>query len=133
MQHNATGIIISLELNSWGGFQETTYLSDGVWFRWCQEHPTKEETYTVKTYSIDGTVKTTVHHWILALTIHVHCDSLKPIPTEVNKLVRVLMAIHFRDLEDPMKYPDMGDQIHLDEKWFFLTQEKEQYLLLPDE
>ena len=43
------------------------------------------------------------------------------------------MAMHFRDLEDPMKYQDMGPQIHLEEKWSFLTQEKEQYLLLPDE
>ena len=35
------------------------------------------------------------------------------------------MAMHLRDLEDPMTYQDMQDQIHLDEKWFFLSQEKE--------
>ena len=48
-------------------------------------------------------------------------------------MARVLMAMHFRNPEDPMKYMDMHDPIHLDEKWFFLTQEKEQYLLLLDE
>ena len=80
-----------------------------------------------------GVSKTTAHHWIFALTICVHCNSFKPILTEENKLARILMAMHFRDPEDPTKYMDMCDWIHLDEKWFFLTQEKEQYLLLPDE
>ena len=35
------------------------------------------------------------------------------------------MAMHFRDPEDPTKYQDKHDQIHLDETWFFLTWEKE--------
>ena len=80
-----------------------------------------------------GVSKTTVQCWIVASTIHVHSNSLKPILTEENKLARLLMKDHFRDLQDPSKYQDMCDCIHLDEKWFFLTWEKEQYLLLPDE
>ena len=40
------------------------------------------------------------------------------------------MVNHFRDPQDPSKYQDMHDRIHLDEKWFFLTQEMERYLLL---
>ena len=43
------------------------------------------------------------------------------------------MVNHFRDPQDPSKYQDMCDHIHLDEKWFFLTCEKERYLLLSDE
>ena len=86
-----------------------------------------------KLAALMGVSKTTVHHWIVALTICVHCNSLKPNLTEENKLARVLMVMHFRDPQDPTKYQDMHDRIHLDEKWFFLTQEKEQYLLLPDE
>ena len=42
------------------------------------------------------------------------------------------MANHFRDPQDPSKYQDKRDQIHLDEKWFFLTREKECYLLVSD-
>ena len=42
------------------------------------------------------------------------------------------MANHFQDPQDPSKYQDMCDCIHLDEKWFFLTREKERYLLLLD-
>ena len=77
-----------------------------------------------------GVSKTTVHHWSVASTIHVQCNSLKPILKEENKWVRVEMTMHFRDLEDPMKYQDMHDWIHMGEKWFFLSQEKEIYLLL---
>ena len=80
-----------------------------------------------------GVSKTTVQHWIVASTICVHSNSLKPILTEENKLARLLMANHFQDPKDPSKYQDMCDRIHLDEKWFFLTQEKEHYLLLLDE
>ena len=80
-----------------------------------------------------GVSKTTVQHWIVASTICVHSNSLKPILTEENKLARLLMVNHFRDPQDPSKYQDMCDHIHLDEKWFFLTREKEQYLLLSDE
>ena len=77
-----------------------------------------------------GVSKTTAHHWIVASTIHVHCNSLKPILTEENKVARLLMVLHFRDPLDPMKYHDMLDWIHLDEKRFFLTWEKER---LPEE
>ena len=79
-----------------------------------------------------GVSKTTAQHWIVSSTIHVHSNLLKPILTEENKLARLLMANHFRDPQDPSKYQDMPDRIHLDEKWFFVTQEKEHYLLVSD-
>ena len=80
-----------------------------------------------------GVLKTTVQCWIVASTICVHSNSLKPILTEENKLARLLMANHFQDPQDPSKYQDMCDHIHLDEKWFFLTQDKECYLLVSEE
>ena len=80
-----------------------------------------------------GVSKTTVQRWIVASTICVHSNSLKPILTEENKLARLLMANHFHDPQDPFKYQDMRDCIHLDETWFFLTHEKEHYLLVLDE
>ena len=55
--------------------------------------------------------KTTVHHWIVGSTICVHCNSLKPVLTEENKVARLLMALHFRDPVDLTKYHDMLDQI----------------------
>ena len=79
----------------------------------------------MKTCSIDGSVKP-----LVASTICVLCSSLKPFLAEENIWARVEMALCFRDLENPTKYQGMHDRIHLDEKWFFLTQEKERYLLL---
>ena len=78
-----------------------------------------------ETCDVNGVSKTTVHCWIVASTIHVHCNSLKPVLTEENKVAWLLMALHFRDPLNPTKYRDMHDQIHLDEKWFFLPWEKE--------
>ena len=43
------------------------------------------------------------------------------------------MALHFVDPADPTKYQDMRDRVYLDEKWLFLTQEKEKYLFVSDE
>ena len=76
-----------------------------------------------------GVSKTTVHHWIVASMIRIHCNSLKPILTEENKCVRFEMALSFRDPANLGQYQDTRDRIHVDEKWFFLTREKERYLL----
>ena len=37
------------------------------------------------------------------------------------------MALSFVDPTDPTNFQDMRDRVHLDEKWFFLTREKERY------
>ena len=79
-----------------------------------------------------GVSKTTVQHWIVESTLCVHANSLRPILTEENRLARFEMAMDSRDLDDQTKYQDMHDQIHVDEKWFFLTREKERYLLHQD-
>ena len=76
-----------------------------------------------------GVSKTTVHRWIVASMIRVHCNSLKPILTEENKQSRFEMALSFRDPGNLGQYQDMRDRIHIDEKWFFLTRAKERYLL----
>ena len=60
-----------------------------------------------------GVTKTPVHCWIVASIIHVHCNSLKPILTEENKWARLEMALYFVDLEDPTKYQDVRDRVHL--------------------
>ena len=76
-----------------------------------------------------GVSKTTVHCWIVASMIHVHCNSLKPILTEENKRARFEMALSFRNPANLGQYQDMRDRIHVYEKWFFLMREKERYLL----
>ena len=39
--------------------------------------------------------------------------------TEENRLARFEMAMDAHDPVDPMRYQDMHDRIHVDEKWFF--------------
>ena len=56
-----------------------------------------------------GVSKTMVHHWIVASTICVHCNSLKAILTEENKWARLEMALHFIDHEDLTKYQELCD------------------------
>ena len=74
-----------------------------------------------------------VHRWIVDSTIRVHCNSLKPVLTEENKVARLIMALEARDPQDPSKFLDMMDRIHVDEKWFFLSRQRERYLLLLEE
>ena len=126
----ATGDIISPEINSWKIFQEalTEVIQEGVKNLMLQKRYTQRKLATLM-----GVSKTTVHCWIVGSTIHVRCNSLKPVFTEENKVARLLMALHFRDPVDLTKYCDMLDQIHLDKKWFFLTQKKERYLFLLEE
>ena len=66
-----------------------------------------------------GVSKTTVHRWIVASMICVHCNSLKPILTEENKHVRFEMTLSFRDPANLGQYQDMRDRIHVDEKWLY--------------
>ena len=47
-------------------------------------------------------------------------------------MAQLFMALDSQDPQDPTKSLDMMDQIHVDEKWFFLSWQKERYLLLPD-
>ena len=80
-----------------------------------------------------GVSKTMVHHWIVDLTICIHSNSLKPVLTEENKVVWLSMALDSRDPQDLTKFLNMMDQIHVDEKWFFLSRQKERYLFLLEE
>ena len=48
-------------------------------------------------------------------------------------MAQLFMALDSRDPQDSTKFLNMMDQIHVDEKWFFLFQQKERYLLLPED
>ena len=66
-----------------------------------------------------GVSKTTVHCWIVASMIRVHCNSLKPILTKENKRARFDLALSFRNPANLCQYQDLRDRIHVDEKLFF--------------
>ena len=114
----ALGIINSPKFISWKtsrrrAIYPTEFVVEGI------KHVPLRKRHPVKTGNIDGVSKTIVHHWLAASTIQVHGNSLKPILTEDNKCARLEMALHFVDPEDPTKYQDVRDRVHLDEKRFF--------------
>ena len=113
--------------------QEVCYISGRGHPGGFQESPTAEEAYPKNTCDVNGGIKDNCASLDCWLTICVHYNSLKPVLSEENKVARCMMAFHFRDPVDLTKYHVMLDQIHLDEKWFFLTQKKEKDILLPEQ
>jgi hypothetical protein len=69
--------------------------------------------------------------------LRVHSSSLKPSLTNANKLHRFLYAVDQLkpgglSLRVP-KFQDHMDRVHVDEKWFWLCQDGEKYILVDDE
>ena len=61
-----------------------------------------------------------------------HTSVIKPTFTEQNKYHRVEFCLSERAEEGGL-YKDFYDRVHIDEKWFYLTQIKERYYLAPGE
>ncbi|CAB9529989.1 transposon protein [Seminavis robusta] len=65
-------------------------------------------------------------------------STLKPTLTDMNKLTRLNFCLEQIDTESrhgraSYKFHGQYNKVHLDEKWFFLTRNKETYILLDDE
>ncbi len=61
-----------------------------------------------------------------------HTSSVKPMLTDANKLERVWWAVSKIDSDNGF-YKSMDDEIHVDEKWFYMTKVNETYIMLDDE
>ena len=131
---HATGHIISPEFHSHkNNCRRRPIYPSEVICEGIKNIPLQKRHTQRKLATLMGVSKTMVHHWIVDLTIRIHSNSLKPVLTEENNVAQLFMAFDSWDPQDPMKFLDMMDQIHVDEKWFFLSQQKERYLLLPEE
>ncbi|KAK9705788.1 hypothetical protein RND81_07G081800 [Saponaria officinalis] len=65
-----------------------------------------------------------------------HTNAIKPLLTNANKVARIkwcLGKIVGNSLNNGQVFKDMYNVVHLDEKWFFMTNTTEKYYLLPDE
>ena len=82
---------------------------------------------------------TTVNSWVKKGILRSHRNMLKPTLTEQNKLSRLLMATSFikekegKEGEYEYEYEDMYDLVHVDEKWFYLSQDGQRFVLTDDE
>ena len=130
----AQGHIISLEFHSHKKnsrrppIYPSEYVCEGI-----KNMPLHKRRTQRKLAALLGVSKTTVQCWIVDSTIQVHSNSLKPVLIEENKVAWLIMVLDAHDPQDPTKFLDMMDCIHIDEKWFFLSRQKERYLLLPEE
>jgi hypothetical protein len=52
--------------------------------------------------------------------LHPHTSALKPMLTDVNKMARLEFCLNKQGANS--LYNSMYDRVHVDEKWFFLTQ-----------
>ena len=80
---------------------------------------------------------TTVNSWVKEGILQSHRNMLKPTLTEQNKLSCLLMATSFikekEGKEGEYEYKDMYDLVHVDEKWFYLSQDRQRFVLTDDE
>ena len=133
MHMHASGHIISPEFHSQKNcWRRPMYLLEFV-HKGIKDIPLRKQWTQRKLVMSLGVSKTMVHRWIIDSTIQVHSNSLKPVLMEENNVAWLLMALDSWEPQDPIKFLDMMDCIHMDEKWFFLSQQKERYLLLPEE
>ena len=63
----------------------------------------------------------------------IHTSSLKPTLMDENKVSRMELALSFIDKNDTSKFKHMEDLIHIDEKWFYLTKDGQQFIIAVDE
>jgi transposase-like protein len=64
--------------------------------------------------------------------VRVHTSSLKPLLTAENMVQRVEFCKTF--IQQPtMRFVDMYDMVHIDEKWFYVTTNNRRIFLHPDE
>ena len=62
-----------------------------------------------------------------------HYSALKPVLTEQNKYLWLLYALEMVNPNDTTKFQDMYDFIHVDEKWFYLRKDRQQFLMVDEE
>ncbi|OMO72576.1 Transposase, Tc1-like protein [Corchorus olitorius] len=81
--------------------------------------------------------KSTVHRRVKEGFIRAHSNAVKPDLTDENKKTRLEFCLSKLDLTNAgintIPFDGMFNQVHIDEKWFFMTRESERYYLLPEE
>ena len=60
-------------------------------------------------------------------------SSLKPTLMDENKVSRMELALSFINKNNTSKFEHMEDLIHVDEKWFYLTNDGQRFIIVADE
>ncbi|XP_057779915.1 uncharacterized protein LOC130998516 [Salvia miltiorrhiza] len=76
--------------------------------------------------------KSTVWRWVNKGLIRAHSNAIKPDLTAPNKLMRLrfsLEALEFDRIMLALKFKAMDNTIHIDEKWFYITNAAHRFYL----
>ncbi|XP_041999883.1 uncharacterized protein LOC121749378 [Salvia splendens] len=80
--------------------------------------------------------KATVWRWVKAGLIRPHTSAIKPSLTAANKLLRLRFTVESLQLDrilNKIKFRNMYNTIHIDEKWFYMTKGAQRFYLAPGE
>ncbi|KAK9727222.1 hypothetical protein RND81_05G266600 [Saponaria officinalis] len=78
----------------------------------------------------------TIQRWVKSGSLKKHTNALHPSLTDANKFQRLIFSLNstFLDSGDlNVKFKDMSNHVHIDEKWFYLTKTTDTYYILPEE
>ncbi|XP_042012385.1 uncharacterized protein LOC121760850 [Salvia splendens] len=83
-----------------------------------------------------GCSKTTVWRWVKDGLIIPHTSAIKPNLTAANKLLRLRFTVESLELDrilNKIRFRNMHNTIHIDEKWFYMTKGAQRFYLAPGE
>ncbi|KAK9705768.1 hypothetical protein RND81_07G080100 [Saponaria officinalis] len=89
-------------------------------------------------YALSQAIKVsigTICAWVKLGKLRSHSNAIKPLLTEENKFHRlnfVLTKLWWNRITRTLQFKDMSNVIHIDEKWFYITQDSAKYYLLSD-
>ncbi|XP_074315280.1 uncharacterized protein LOC141651466 [Silene latifolia] len=94
--------------------------------------PLSERTTQHSTAEAYGTSQSAISRWVTDKTILSHTNAIKPQLNDKNKLERLLFSLgqlHYDEVCKQVKFNDQSIVIHMDEKWFYLTQPSRRFYL----
>lgn len=83
-----------------------------------------------------GVSKTTVHRWYVLHLLRSHTSAIKPYLTANNMLLRIRFSLQSLELDrilNTLRFSNMRNTVHIDEKWFYITKGAHRYYLAPEE
>jgi hypothetical protein len=80
-----------------------------------------------------GLSASTIHRAIKDGRIKRHSNAIKPFLTDENQIERLRFCLKMLNPDNQNEFQDMMDQVHIDEKWFYITEQAACFLLAPCE
>ncbi|XP_074288027.1 uncharacterized protein LOC141613186 [Silene latifolia] len=83
-----------------------------------------------------GVSATTIFNWVKQSKLRSHTSALHSSLTDENKfnmLIFSLSKLNYDRISNSLKLEDMGDIVHINEKWFYISQDGTKYFLLSEE